>query len=115
MDIRKVKKLIELLEESGLAELELHEGEESVRIMRYSSAPSVTAPAVAVTSPPAQAAPLLSSSAATETDEDLPPTGHVVTSPMVGTYYASSTPGEAPFVDAAVEAVRAVVEASRTG
>ena len=92
MDIRKVKKLIELLEESDIAEIEIHEGEESVRINRYSaqSAPLAPAPAPAVAAPEPAAAP------AAEPEE---PSGHVVKAPMVGTYYASSTPGGKAFVD----------------
>jgi acetyl-CoA carboxylase biotin carboxyl carrier protein len=97
MDIRKVKKLIELLEESGIAELEINEGEESVRISRYSSAPAPVsyAPAPAA---PAPAAPV---AAATEesSDEDSLPSGHIVKSPMVGTFYSSSSPGAKPFVN----------------
>ena len=88
MDIRKVKKLIELLEESGIAEIEIHEGEESVRISRYSqnapaAAPVQYAPAVAP-APVAEAAPAAESSA------DAIPSGHSVDSPMVGTYYGAA-------------------------
>lgn len=90
MDIRKVKKLIELLEESGIAELEIHEGEESVRISRHStivqSVATMPAP-VAVAAPaasPAEAAPAVAS-------------GHQIKSPMVGTYYASASPTSGPF------------------
>ncbi len=97
MDIRKVKKLIELLEESGIAELEIHEGEESVRISRYGPPPSV-----AYTTVPAPAAPApgvdRQSMAEVPLEEDMPD-GHVVTSPMVGTFYASPNPGAPPFVD----------------
>ena len=105
MDIRKVKKLIELLEESGIAELEIHEGEESVRISRYSSSPAAAAVAaapIAVSAAPAStepaSQPAATSEAAFETEEFLLPDGHVVTSPMVGTFYASSSPGAAAFV-----------------
>lgn len=102
MDIRKVKKLIELLEESGIAELEIREGEESVRISRYSHTASVAAPAtVPVTAAPA----VITQSAAGETG--LTPTaepepeisGHVIKSPMVGTFYRSPSPGTKPFVE----------------
>ncbi len=97
MDIRKVKKLIELLDESGLAEIEITEGEESVRISRYSpNAPIAPAP-VAVAAPVAAAAPAVPAAtpaAATEPDED----GFEVTAPMVGTFYAASSPGAAPYV-----------------
>ncbi len=98
MDIRKVKKLIELLEESGLAELEIHEGEESVRISRHPSVPMTVAPAPPVSSAPAASQPG-EAPATFEAEEDILPDGHVVTSPMVGTFYASSSPGAAAFVD----------------
>lgn len=87
MDIRKVKKLIELLQESGIAELEITEGDDSVRIRRYPAA-AVSAPApptpVAVEAP----APVV----------DTSPGGHQVTAPMVGTFYDSPAPGAKPFV-----------------
>ena len=98
MDIRKVKKLIELLEESGISEIEIKEGEESVRISR--NGPSMTMPqmqyAPAMAPPmaaPATAAPVAAESAAPEVS------GHVVTSPMVGTFYEAPSPGSAPFVE----------------
>jgi acetyl-CoA carboxylase biotin carboxyl carrier protein len=90
MDIRKVKKLIELLEESGIAELEIKEGEESVRISRYST----HAPPVAVPVATAPAAP----SAAITPPLAQEPRGHHVKSPMVGTYYGAATPTSSPFV-----------------
>jgi acetyl-CoA carboxylase biotin carboxyl carrier protein len=103
MDIRKVKKLIELLEESGIAEIEISEGEESVRISRYpkgSGAPApvvhYAAPAAAPVSaaaPAAPAAPAAAPAAAPSRAD------HTVTAPMVGTFYASPTPGAKPFVD----------------
>ena len=103
MDIRKVKKLIELLEESGISELEINEGEESVRISRYSSAP---APAPAQVSyaaaPAAHAAPAQAPAgapAAESADEETMPSGHIVTSPMVGTFYSAPSPGAKPFVN----------------
>ncbi len=94
MDIRKVKKLIQLLEESGIAEIEIREGEEAVRISRYGqgAAPVVThthgapAPAAAESgkaNPPVAPA----------------PRGHTVIAPMVGTYYSSPAPGSKPFVE----------------
>ncbi len=95
MDIRKVKKLIELLDESGIAEIEITEGEESVRISRYGAnvaapaAPVAEAP-VAPAATPAPATPL----AVAEAEED----GHIVTAPMVGTFYSASSPGSPPFV-----------------
>ncbi len=96
MDIRKIKKLIELLEESGIAELEIREGEESVRISRQSSAVVQTvAPAAAMAPPPAAAAP---SAAAAASDPPKTETGHEVRSPMVGTFYAAASPTSGPFV-----------------
>ena len=96
MDIRKVKKLIELLETSDIAEIEIKEGEEAVRISRSSSVmTTVVAPATA----PA-AAPAPSPVAAAE--EKLVPqttSGHVVNSPMVGTFYRSPSPSSPPFVE----------------
>ena len=98
MDIRKVKKHIELLEESVIDELEKNEGEESVRISRYSTTP---APApVSYAAAPAAPAPAAPAATAKEeiSDEDSLPSGHVVKSPMVGTYYSASSPGSKPFV-----------------
>ncbi len=99
MDIRKVKKLIELLEESGISELEISEGEESVRISRYPR----TGMQVAQTAPLMQAAPAIVAApamAATSAAERPPRNDeHTVTSPMVGTYYASASPGSKPFVE----------------
>lgn len=92
MDIRKVKKLIELLEESGVQEIEIREGEESVRISRGAPAP-VAAPVVSAP-PPEPAAP---PPAAVETPPAAPE-GNVVKSPMVGTFYSSPSPEAAPFV-----------------
>ena len=102
MDIRKIKKLIELLEESNIGELEIKEGEESVRIARnsgsvqyisapvpnYAPAPQQQAPAPVAAAPvaaPVAAAPVVS--------------GHVVKSPMVGTYYSSPSPGSPSFIE----------------
>jgi acetyl-CoA carboxylase biotin carboxyl carrier protein len=107
MDIRKVKKLIELLEESGIAEIEISEGEESVRISRYptgaaaaaqslvhyAAAPApAMAPAAAPVAAAPSAAPAAAPAAAGKPD-------HTVTAPMVGTFYAAATPGAKPFVD----------------
>ena len=105
MDIRKIKKLIELLEESGLAEIEITEGEESVRIARVThSAPVVTqyaaAPApvaAAAPAPPAAPAAAAAAPAPTARDENL------VTAPMVGTFYASPAPGAKSFVEVGQE------------
>mgnify|MGYP001824683660 FL=1 len=99
MDIRKVKKLIELLDESGIAEIEITEGEESVRISRYTQgAPAAPAPVPAtVAAPaPAAAAPALAEAAPAQAEPD--EEGFLVTAPMVGTFYAASSPGAAPYV-----------------
>ena len=96
MDIRKVKKLIELLQESGISELEITEGDDSVRIRRYPAA-GVSAPAppapVAVEAP-APATVAAASAPVVETS----PGGHQVTAPMVGTFYDAPAPGAKPFV-----------------
>ena len=103
MDIRKVRKLIELVEETGVAEIEIKEGEESVRICR-SFPHAMTSHPVYHTAPPphhSHSMPEAKPAAALHRDakkEDDMPDGHVVTSPMVGTFYASSAPGEAAFV-----------------
>ena len=97
MDIRKVKKLIELLEESGIAEIEIHEGEESVRISRGGSNP---APQTMISVPPVDS----SSSVKTQlSNTESPPDdysdeGEVVTAPMVGIFYTSPSPEQPPFV-----------------
>ncbi len=99
MDIRKIKKLIELLEESGISELEIREGEESVRISRQAA----TAAPVTVTATPAPAASAAPAPTATETTSatDSAPeeaSGHKIRSPMVGTFYAAPSPTAGPFV-----------------
>jgi acetyl-CoA carboxylase biotin carboxyl carrier protein len=98
MDIRKVKKLIELLEESGISELEICEGEESVRISRHPRM-SVQAPAAPLPLAPAVAA-LAPATPATSAGEHKPRDDeNTVTSPMVGTYYSASAPGSKAFVE----------------
>jgi len=98
MDIRKVKKLIELLDESGIAEIEITEGEESVRISRYAqNVPAAVAPMAAPVAAPAAVAPPAAPVAAAPVAE-IEDDGSEVTSPMVGTYYAASSPGAAPYV-----------------
>jgi len=96
MDIRKVKKLIELLEESGIAEIEIKEGEESVRISRGASVPMTTVAA------PAPAAPMPASAPQREAEpapqENHAHEGHVVAAPMVGTFYDAPSPESEPFV-----------------
>lgn len=98
MDLRKLKKLIDLVQESGISELEVTEGEEKVRIAKHIAAPvGATYVAHAPAAPaPAAAAPTV---AVTPAAEQLPE-GHVVKSPMVGTFYRASAPGAAPLVDA---------------
>jgi acetyl-CoA carboxylase biotin carboxyl carrier protein len=105
MDIRKIKKLIEIIEESDIAEIEISEGEESVRISRYSAAPAIVAapyqapiavaPPMAVSTTPAVATQTNTS----ESSADIP-SGHAVKSPMVGTFYRSASPAaSSPFVE----------------
>jgi acetyl-CoA carboxylase biotin carboxyl carrier protein len=102
MDLRKIKKLIDLLEESNLAELEIKEGEEVVRLSRIpkgmmpmASAPAPAAPAPMAALPPATAPVAAAESAPAATPV---PEGHMVKAPMVGTFYASATPGTPAFV-----------------
>ncbi|GJM04830.1 MAG: acetyl-CoA carboxylase biotin carboxyl carrier protein subunit [marine bacterium B5-7] len=108
MDIRKVKKLIELLEESGIAEIEIHEGEESVRISRGST---IVPPQTMINVPQAQAVPAVQASdsikshlavdesaGAGAAGDNYADQGHVVTSPMVGIFYSSPSPEEPEFV-----------------
>jgi acetyl-CoA carboxylase biotin carboxyl carrier protein len=103
MDIRKVKKLIELLEESGIAEIEIKEGEESVRISRQQTGHMqpmmhyAAAPMQAMQGAPAATA--AATSAAVAAPAAVNKNEHTVTAPMVGTYYASASPGAKGFVD----------------
>jgi acetyl-CoA carboxylase biotin carboxyl carrier protein len=103
MDIRKIKKLIELLEESGIAEIEIKEGEEALRISRMSTGPAVAhIPSVAALP---LAAPVPAKAAAPAAAEAAAPGGkakgneHVITAPMVGTFYGAPSPGAKPFVE----------------
>ena len=103
MDIRKVKKLIELLDESGIAEIEITEGEEAVRISRYPQggvAAPAPAPVAVAAAPLPAAAPVATAPAVAEDAAPAPAEedGFLITAPMVGTYYASSSPGAPPFV-----------------
>jgi acetyl-CoA carboxylase biotin carboxyl carrier protein len=98
MDIRKVKKLIELLEESGISELEISEGEESVRISRHPRM-AMQAP-MAMPGPAMQAAPASAPTPATAAGEHKPRNDdYTVTAPMVGTYYSAASPGAKAFVE----------------
>ncbi|MGB2079244.1 MAG: acetyl-CoA carboxylase biotin carboxyl carrier protein [Vibrio sp.] len=102
MDIRKIKKLIELVEESGIAELEISEGEESVRINRYSAQVAPQAPVQQFAAPAPAAAPAAESApVATPAEAAAPaaPTGHQVLSPMVGTFYRSPSPEAKSFIE----------------
>jgi acetyl-CoA carboxylase biotin carboxyl carrier protein len=100
MDIRKVKKLIELLEESGISELEISEGEESVRISRHPRMAMQTPMAVGSPMPMVQAAPIAAATPATAAGEHKPRNDdYTVTSPMVGTYYSAASPGAKAFVE----------------
>jgi acetyl-CoA carboxylase biotin carboxyl carrier protein len=94
MDIRKVKKLIELLEESGIDEIEIQEGEESVRISRRREPAAPT-----MVYAPAGAAPATTTVAASAPKRDETPSGDTVTAPVVGTFYRAPAPGSKPFVE----------------
>ncbi len=96
MDIRKIKKLIELLENSGLAEIEIKEGDDAIRISRSSAAVET---AVAVPAVAAAAAPAVEEVEGAVDDKAGIPDGHVVTSPMVGSFYASPSPESKNFVE----------------
>lgn len=100
MDIRKIRKLIELIDETGVAEIEIKEGEESVRISRKMEVPAathyVTHPAPIPTSAPQSPTP--SPAPETKAKEPQTPDGHLVTSPMVGTLYRAPAPDQPPFV-----------------
>jgi len=119
MDIRKIKKLIQLLEESGLAEIEISEGEESVRIARFSQGAAVSpgapiqAAVVASSAAPAAAAPPAPAAAQVPAAHDK----NLVTAPMVGTFYASPAPGAKSFVEVGQEVrvgqVLCVIEAMK--
>jgi acetyl-CoA carboxylase biotin carboxyl carrier protein len=106
MDIRKIKKLIELLEESGIAEIEIKEGEEAVRISRMSTGHAAQhVQAYAMPMPPQQMLPSPAQAAAAAAPAEAPaaarprPNEHVITAPMVGTYYSAPSPGAKSFVE----------------
>ena len=100
MDLRKLKTLIELVESSGIAELEISEGEERVRITRtVASAQQVYAPAPQQAMATPVAAPVAAAAVAAEPAKPAVAEGHVVKSPMVGTFYRSASPGSKAFVD----------------
>jgi acetyl-CoA carboxylase biotin carboxyl carrier protein len=102
MDIRKIKKLIELLEESGIAEIEIKEGEEAVRISRMPTGVAHGMPTYATPMAAAPASMLAAPAAAAAPEVPAPrprPNEHVVTAPMVGTFYSASSPGAKAFVE----------------
>lgn len=99
MDIRKVKKLIELLDESGVAEIEIHEGEESVRISRQMAMPQMYAPAQMAMPMAAPAVASAAVPAEAAAAQPVVPAGHTVNSPMVGTFYRAASPGASSFVE----------------
>ena len=104
MDIRKVKKLIELLEESGISEIEISEGEESVRISRYPQSGTVSVAAAPMPLAPQAAASPPAASTASAVPPPAPATrGQQVTAPMVGTFYSGPAPGAKPFVEVGSE------------
>jgi len=96
MDIRKVKKLMELLEQSGMSEIEIKEGEESVKISRYGNAPLKT-PSVSQ-QPAAMVTPSQVESTTTAANKGAEASGNLISSPMVGTYYSAPSPSAKPFV-----------------
>jgi len=96
MDLRKLKTLIDLVAESGIAELEVTEGEDRVRIAKFSPAPTAPAATVATVTAPAPPASAANGTSAQPPSE---PEGHVVKSPMVGTFYRSPSPGAASFIE----------------
>lgn len=105
MDIRKIKKLIELLDETGIAEIEIREGEESVRVSRFNPAPAAYMPnqPMHIYAPPAAPTTASASTAAQENnspaEKATPQKGHVIKSPMVGTLYTAPSPDASAFVE----------------
>lgn len=99
MDIRKIRKLIEMIEDSGIAEIEISEGEETIRINRYSAAAPVSpaAPAPPATHTPAAMAPAVAAGEPTAAEETQ--SSHTITAPMVGTFYRAATPTGTPFAE----------------
>ena len=97
MDIRKVKKLMELLEQSGMAEIEIKEGEESVKISRFGNAPLMT-PAIYPQPAPTIVTPSNVKTTTMAADKDSEVSGNLISSPMVGTYYSAPSPSAKPFV-----------------
>ena len=98
MDIRKVKKLIEMLEASNLEEIEIQEGEESVRLVKSAPQPQSPAHQVIATNQTVSDSLAISANKADEDKADKTQEGEIINSPMVGTFYSSSSPGAKPFV-----------------
>ncbi len=99
MDLRKLKKLIDLVEESGITELEVTEGEEKVRIVKHSAFATQQTYMMPHVNQAALAAPPTGSSAPAAVSEPAEPEGHIVKAPMVGTFYRSASPGSEPFLE----------------
>lgn len=99
MDLRKLKKLIDLVEESGITELEVTEGEEKVRIVKHGAFAAQQTYMLPQAMHAPLAAPAASAPASAVAEEPAMPEGHIVKSPMVGTFYRSASPGSEPFVE----------------
>jgi acetyl-CoA carboxylase biotin carboxyl carrier protein len=101
MDLRKLKTLIDLVQNSGISELEISEGEEKIRIAKHLAAPTTTMVSMPMGQPAMMAAPAVApaSTIAAEAAEPAAPAGHQVKAPMVGTFYRSGSPGAAAFVE----------------
>jgi acetyl-CoA carboxylase biotin carboxyl carrier protein len=97
IDLRQIKKLIEIVSDSDVAELEINEGKDTIRISRYSSKP--TTPVVAITPQVTQPTVVAASNTHTIIEEEETITGHIVRSPMVGSFYRAATPTATPFVE----------------
>ena len=98
MDLRKLKKLIDLVQESGIAELEITEGEEKVKIVKGGAASVMPAP-VPAAAPPAESRPAAAAAPAAAAEAEAGQEGHVVKAPMVGTFYRSPSPDAKAFVE----------------
>ena len=99
MDLRKLKKLIDLVQESGIAELEITEGEEKVKIVKGGAVSVSPGPAVPASAPAAETRPAAPAAPAPATEAEAGQEGRVIKAPMVGTFYRSSAPGAKPFVE----------------
>jgi acetyl-CoA carboxylase biotin carboxyl carrier protein len=99
MDLRKLKKLIDLVQESGIAELEITEGEEKVKIVKGGAVTLNAAAPMALAAAPAVALPAPAAAAAAAAEPDAAQEGHVVKAPMVGTFYRSPSPDAKAFVE----------------